>query len=127
MKLAQIRLITNDVPRLAVFYGTVARSAPIGSDAYVEIETGGAGRAIAISSRAALEAHGAFDTAITIGHPFIIDLEVQDVDAERKRLGGVATDMLIEPTTQPWGHRAMMFHDPDGNLVSMFSRAMHHE
>ena len=127
MKLAQIRLITDDVPRLAAFYAAVAGSAPMGSDVYVEIEIGRAGRAIAISSRAALEAHGAFDTRITDEYPFIIDLEVHDIEVERKRLGAVAKDMVVEPTTQPWGNRAMTFRDPDGNLVSMFSRLVRDE
>lgn len=127
MELAQIRLITDDVPRLAEFYAAVARSAPIGSEVYVEIEIGSGGRAIAISSRAALEAHGPFDTTIAVRRPFIIDLEVGDVEAERKRLGPVAHDMVVEPTTQPWGNRAMMFRDPDGNLVSLFSPPVSHE
>jgi len=127
MKLAQIRLITDDVPRLAAFYGAVAQSAPIGSDVYAEIEIGPASGPIAITSRAALEAHGAFDTAMTVGHPFIIDVEVRDVEVERKRLESVACDMVVEPTTQPWGNRAMMFREPDGHLVSLSSRSANHE
>jgi uncharacterized glyoxalase superfamily protein PhnB len=126
MRLAQIRLITVDVPRLAAFYGAIARSVAIGSDVYAEIEMGPAGRAIAISNRAALEAHGAFDTTITGRHSFIIDLEVRDIEAARKHLEPVADHMILEPTTQPWGNRAMMFRDPDGNLVSMFSKLVHH-
>jgi len=25
------------------------------------------------------------------------------------------------PTQQPWGNRAMLFRDPDGNLINMFA------
>ena len=28
----------------------------------------------------------------------------------------------MPPTTQPWGNRSMMFRDPAGNLVNVFSR-----
>jgi uncharacterized glyoxalase superfamily protein PhnB len=29
----------------------------------------------------------------------------------------------MPPTTQPWGSRAMILADPDGNLVNLFSRS----
>jgi len=28
----------------------------------------------------------------------------------------------MPPTTQPWGNRSMVFRDPVGNLVNVFSR-----
>jgi hypothetical protein len=28
----------------------------------------------------------------------------------------------MPPTTQPWGNRSMIFRDPAGNLVNVFSR-----
>jgi hypothetical protein len=29
---------------------------------------------------------------------------------------------VLLPTTQPWGSRSMVFRDPEGNLVNIFSR-----
>ncbi|CPT20913.1 glyoxalase [Mycobacteroides abscessus] len=29
--------------------------------------------------------------------------------------------MVTEPTTMPWCNRALLFQDPDGNLVSLFT------
>jgi uncharacterized glyoxalase superfamily protein PhnB len=29
---------------------------------------------------------------------------------------------VMPPTTQPWGNRSMMFRDPAGHLVNVFSR-----
>jgi hypothetical protein len=26
-----------------------------------------------------------------------------------------------EPTTMPWGNRSILFRDPDGNLVNLFT------
>jgi len=31
------------------------------------------------------------------------------------------TDWVQEPTTQPWGYRSMLFRDPDGNLINLYS------
>ena len=28
----------------------------------------------------------------------------------------------MSPATQPWGNRSMIFRDPAGNLVNVFSR-----
>jgi hypothetical protein len=28
----------------------------------------------------------------------------------------------MPPTTQPWGNRSMIFRDPAGNLINLFSR-----
>jgi uncharacterized glyoxalase superfamily protein PhnB len=44
------------------------------------------------------------------------------VDLERTRLDGIVSDWILEPKTQPWGNRTMMFRDPDGNPVNVFSR-----
>ena len=30
-------------------------------------------------------------------------------------------DVVQEPTTQPWGNRSLLFRDPDGNLVNLFT------
>jgi uncharacterized glyoxalase superfamily protein PhnB len=45
-----------------------------------------------------------------------------DVDAEYPRIAALGVEWLISPTTQPWGNRSMIFRDPAGNLVNVFSR-----
>jgi hypothetical protein len=32
------------------------------------------------------------------------------------------SDWVLTPTTMPWGNRAMLFRDPDGNLINFFCR-----
>jgi len=34
----------------------------------------------------------------------------------------VQAAIWVRPTTQPWGNRSMIFRDPGGNLVNVFSR-----
>jgi predicted enzyme related to lactoylglutathione lyase len=53
----------------------------------------------------------------------IVEFVVADVDAEFARLRDALGDIVLEPTTMPWGNRSAMFRDPDGNLVNLFSRA----
>ena len=52
----------------------------------------------------------------------IIEFLVGDVDAEFDRLRETLDDVVLEPTTMPWGNRSTLFRDPDGNLVNLFSR-----
>jgi predicted enzyme related to lactoylglutathione lyase len=51
----------------------------------------------------------------------IFEFLVDDVDAEWERLRGQVSDVVTEPTTMPWGNRALLFRDPDGNLVNLFT------
>jgi hypothetical protein len=39
---------------------------------------------------------------------------------ERARIAPIVRDVVLEPTDQPWGNRAMLFRDPDGNLINFF-------
>jgi hypothetical protein len=43
------------------------------------------------------------------------------VDGVYKELAGFVEDFANEPTTMPWGNRALLFRDPDGNLVNFFT------
>ena len=46
---------------------------------------------------------------------------MDDVDAVREKLRGVVEEVVTEPTTMPWGNRSLLFRDPDGNLVNLFT------
>jgi len=51
----------------------------------------------------------------------IIEFRVDDVDKEYEKLKTLVSDVVKEPTTQPWGNRSMLFRDPDGNLINFFT------
>lgn len=121
MNLASIRVITDDVDRLAAFYeavtGTTAvRPAPV----FAELRT--ASGTLAVASTATVAMLG--DDAPRPGGTgsIIIEFLVTDVDAEFARLQELLDDVVLEPTTMPWGNRSTLFRDPDGNLVNLFSR-----
>jgi predicted enzyme related to lactoylglutathione lyase len=118
--LVNARIVTNDVASLSRFYETITGVTALGSDEYVELRTSCA--TLAIGSTAAMSLFGEGAAAPAANRSMILDFEVDDVDAERTRLDGIVRDWVVEPTTQPWGNRSMMFRDPDGNLINVFAR-----
>lgn len=121
MDLASIRIITKDVDRLARFYeavtGTVAvRPAPV----FAEIRT--ATGTLAIANESTVAMLGDHAPKPESNDTIIIENLVTDVDAEFARLQHMLEDVVLEPTTMPWGNRSTLFRDPDGNLVNLFSR-----
>ncbi len=121
MDFASIRIITNDVERLARFYelitGTSAvRPAPV----FAEFRTGAG--ALAIASTATVAMLGERAPKPGSNDSVIVEFVVADVDAEFARVRDFLEDIVLEPTTMPWGNRSALFRDPDGNLVNLFSR-----
>ena len=50
----------------------------------------------------------------------ILELMVDDVDAEFARLKDVVT-VVHEPKLMPWGNRTTMFRDPEGTAVTLYT------
>jgi uncharacterized glyoxalase superfamily protein PhnB len=120
MKMAFIRIVTNDVPGLARFYREITKMAPtLFNDAYVEFTAAGA--TLAISSQHTMDVYGAGATAPRANRSLILDFQVDDVDRERARLSPIIKEFVLEPTNQPWGNRSMLFRDPEGNLINFFA------
>lgn len=115
MKLSGICLITDRVRALADFYKTVLGVQAEGDDAHMELKVGGAG--MAIFSMDGMEGMAPGSTQ-GIGHGSItVTFTVDDVDREFERLQKLGTEILMPPTTHPWGWRSFFFRDPDGNVV----------
>jgi predicted enzyme related to lactoylglutathione lyase len=121
MNLASIRIITDDVDRLVAFYETVTaetatRLAPVFAELRTETGT------LAIAGTQTVSMLG--DSAPKPGRDdsIIIEFVVNDVDAEFDRIRASLDDVVLAPTTMPWGNRSTLFRDPDGNLVNLFSR-----
>jgi len=120
MKLINARFVTNRVIALAQFYSQVLRVSPVGSEDYVEfrLQHGGS---IAISSKRSIDLFGAGAAEPAANRSVILDFQVDDTDRQRCRLASFVSTFVVEPTDQPWGNRAMLFRDPDGNLISFFA------
>jgi len=85
---------------------------------YAELRTPGG--VLAITSQRKLDARTPGAATPAAKRSLIVDFRVEDVDRERARLGPIVRRFVLEPTDQPWGNRAMLFRDPDGNLVNVF-------
>jgi len=123
MNLKQSRLVTEDVQRLTRFYETITGAkAEIISGGYVEFQRNPcAGLAITATGTTA-GAYGDGVLAANANRSLVLDFEVEDVDGHYARLKNSVDDWVLVPTTMPWGNRAMLFRDPDGNLINFFSQ-----
>ncbi|RLL66426.1 VOC family protein [Streptomyces sp. Z26] len=120
MDFVSIRVITDDLPRLVAFYErATGLRADRYTDDFAELRTPGATLALASTRTVPLFAPGSSRAADN--RSVIIEFLVDDVDRVRANLAGLVTDFVTEPTTMPWGNRALLFRDPDGNLVNFFT------
>jgi catechol 2,3-dioxygenase-like lactoylglutathione lyase family enzyme len=119
MDLVSIRIITDNLDDMVEFYenvtGLVAgRPAPV----FAELRFPSCTLAIGHSSTAALFKNAAFPAH---NQTAIIEWVVDDVDAEYERLKPIVGEWAQAPTLMPWGSRSILFRDPDGNLVNLFT------
>lgn len=120
MKFVSTRIITADVKRLVGFYEMVTEvSAVWGNELFAEIPTPVGTLAIGSDKTVPLFGEGSAEPAAN--RSAIVEFLVEDVDAEFERLRESVTDVVTTPTTMPWGNRALLFRDPDGNLVNLFT------
>ncbi|GLE54658.1 VOC family protein [Mycobacterium montefiorense] len=120
MKFVSTRIITADVNRLVSFYEKVTEIKAVwGNELFAEIPTPVG--ALAIGSDKTVALFGAGSAEPAANRSAIIEFIVEDVDAEYQRLRGSVGEVVTEPTTMPWGNRALLFRDPDANLVNLFT------
>ncbi|BBX31268.1 glyoxalase [Mycolicibacterium mageritense DSM 44476 = CIP 104973] len=120
MKFVSTRVITSDVHRLVTFYEHLTGATAVwGNELFAEIPTPVG--TLAIGSDKTVPLFGAGSAEAAANRSAIIEFIVDDVDAEYQRLRGHIGAVVTEPTTMPWGNRALLFRDPDGNLVNLFT------
>ncbi len=120
MRFVSTRIITADVDRLVTFYEMVTEAVAVwGNELFAEIPT--AVGTLAIGSEKTVPLFGQGSAEPAANRTAILEFIVDDVDAEYARLREQLTEVVTEPTTMPWGNRALLFRDPDGNLVNLFT------
>jgi uncharacterized glyoxalase superfamily protein PhnB len=120
MDLAQARIVTSDVAGVTAFYAALFGIDVVANDYYVELPAGGTSLAF---SRRRFNEPDAFGgpSPLTATDKVVLDFQVDDVDAHFERISRLGVEWIMAPTTQPWGKRSMMFRDPEGNVVNIFS------
>ena len=122
MDLVQSRIVTDDVQRLAAFYASLVQAEVVLNDYYVEVPTGA--MSVGFSRRHFTEyreGQAACPQCPQHRTQIILDFQARDVDAEYPRIAGLGVEWVTRPATQPWGNRSMIFTDPGGNLINVFS------
>lgn len=123
MELVQGRIVTDDVEGLAAFYARLIGTPVALNEYYVEVPAG----ALSVGfSKCRFTECGEDLPERPEGQrrdEIILDFMVDDVDEEYERIEAMGVAWVMLPTTQPWGNRSMIFRDPEGNLVSVFSRS----
>ena len=120
MKFISTRIITADVNRLVDFYEMVTEvPAILGNELFAEIPTPIGTLAIGSDKTVPLFGDGSAEPADN--RSAILEFIVEDVDSEYERLPERVAEVVTEPKTMPWGNRALLFRDPDGNLVNLFT------
>lgn len=124
MNLVSIRIITEDVARLVSFYEKVTGLPAIQfTPDFAEIQSPGG--TLAIGSTRTLQFFGGDEVAKAAQNKsVIIEFLVKDVEQDYERLKENLKDSLVQhPTQMPWGNKSLLFCDPDGNLVNLFTPA----
>jgi predicted enzyme related to lactoylglutathione lyase len=121
MNLKQSRLVTEDVERLTGFYEMLTGAkAEILSAGYVEFQHNPCA-GLAIVATTVTKFYGEGTLAPANNRSLVLDFEVEDVDVQYARLRPQVADWVQEPKTMPWGNKSILFRDPDGNLINMFT------
>ena len=120
MELTQSRFVTDDVEKLATFYSRLLGIAVPLNEYYVELPAGPV--TVGFSKPRFFACPAACDGRRLRPGQSILDFRVDDVNSEYRRIAALGVGWVMAPTTQPWGSRAMIFTDPQGNLVNVYSR-----
>jgi predicted enzyme related to lactoylglutathione lyase len=117
--LASIRMITDNLGPVVQFYeGVAGVSADWPAPIFAELHLPSCTIAFGHTQTAQLFNNAARPAD---NHTVIIEFLVDDVDSEYERLKPLVSEWVQEPTTMPWGNRSILFRDPDGNLVNLFT------
>ncbi len=123
MKFASVRLVTQQFEALVAFYARLSGTeATRLADGFAEIRLEGA--TLAISEEHLVQRFNAGAATAASNRSAILEFEVADVEGTLARMAEAA-EVVMRPTTMPWGNRSLLLRDPDGSLVNVFSRPTH--
>jgi uncharacterized glyoxalase superfamily protein PhnB len=120
VKFASVRLVTQQFEALVAFYARLSGTeATRLADGFAEIRLEGA--TLAISEEHLVQRFNAGAATAASNRSAILEFEVADVEGTLARMAEAA-EVVMRPTTMPWGNRSLLLRDPDGSLVNVFSR-----
>ncbi|QWT87400.1 VOC family protein [Chryseobacterium sp. PCH239] len=120
MKLTSLRMISKDIKATVAFYEQILGiTATWYTEDFAELSTDSITIAVGSIRTMKMFSEGLTDFAGT--KSTIIEFLVKNVDEEYERIKSIASEIIQEPTTMPWGNRSLLFCDPDGNMINFFT------
>jgi catechol 2,3-dioxygenase-like lactoylglutathione lyase family enzyme len=119
MRITGICIVTDDVAALRDFYERVLQVETDGDDTFAFVRADGA--ALSLFSREGMERMAPGSTAGAGTGSYTLEVQVDDVDVEARRLEELGVPIVKPPTTQTWGRRSVWIRDPDGNVVNFYA------
>jgi len=123
MELVQSRIVTNNVEGLAAFYAGLVGTSVALNEYYVEVP--GRRDVGRFSKRRFTEYRERRRRGPGARNPGMRSSSTSwstTSTRSTKRIDALGVEWIMPPTTQPWGNRSMIFRDPEGNLINVFSR-----
>ena len=112
IRLGEVCLLTDAVPRLANFYKTLLGVDDFSDDPVHQfVLTDGVALTVYHDGSLRGQASQTIQLAFT----------VEDLEAQAERIKTLGAQIVSPPTLQPWGAKNMSFLDPAGNLVYLRS------
>lgn len=122
MNLVSIRIITENINELIKFYQQITELSLVQyTPDFAELQTENA--TLAIGSTRTLQFFGSEELLKSkLSGGSIIEFMVEDVEKTYERLVDYLQPFIIQqPTIMPWGNKSLLFRDPDGNFVNLFT------
>lgn len=108
MKIGEVSLLTNDVPRLAAFYKQL-----LGVENGSDDET----HQFIITAETALTIYNDGTKKNNQNQNICLAFTVDDIEKEYARILNLGARIIERPAKRPWGAVNMSFYDPDSNII----------
>ena len=112
MKIGEVCLLTNNVPRLASFYGQLLGVEESSSD-----ET----HQFVLAGETALTVYNDGTEKNNQNQNICLAFTVDDMDKAYEKVLSLGARIIEPPAKRPWGAINMSFYDPDNNMVYLRS------
>lgn len=112
MRIGEVCLLTNDVPRLAAFYKQL-----------LEIENGSNDEThqFIITEETTLTIYNDGMVKNNQNQNICLAFTVDDIEKEFEKVLAIGARIIEGPTKRPWGAINMSFYDPDNNMIFFWS------
>ena len=108
MKIGEVCLLTNDVPRLASFYKRLLE---------VENDSEDAIHQFILTEGTALTIYNDGTVKNDQNQNICLAFTVEDMEAAYQKVLALGARIIEPPTKRPWGAVNMSFYDPDNNVI----------